>query len=159
MNFGNIQDNSFQIDILNSNNAVTCSFLSAVFNYCGIQCDDAPETIQVTLDDFVSCFSQEQSKQKLHKLCQDIFGMENLDYSSFVSDTQVYEYFIDYINMFNKLFQHGCVSFVIPYFHYSVLDFFAKYNPELELELRITNENQDDIFGVISYGQVREFLN
>ena len=62
MNFGNFQDNSFQIDLVNSNDNVTCSFRSAVLNHCGIQCDDVTETIQVTLDDFINLFSQEQSK-------------------------------------------------------------------------------------------------
>ena len=154
MNFGNVQDNSFQIDILYSNDNVTCSFRTAVFNYCGIQCNDVPDTIQVTLDDFISYFYQAQSKQKLYELCQDIFGMANLDYPSFISDPQFHEYFIDYINMFNQLFQCGYTSFAMPYFHYSVLDFFAKYNPNLELELRILNDHQDDVFVDIADGQV-----
>ena len=155
MNFGNFQDNSFQIDLVNSNDNVTCSFRSAVLNHCGIQCDDVPETIQVTLDDFINLFSQEQSKQKLYELCKDIFGMANLDYPSFISNTQFYEYFVDYINMFNHLFQHEYVSFAMPYFHYSVLEFFAKNNPNLELELRIVNDNQDDVFVDIADGQVQ----
>ena len=81
--------------------------------------------------------------------------MANLDYPSFISNTQFYEYFVDYINMFNHLFQHEYVSFAMPYFHYSVLEFFAKNNPNLELELRIVNDNQDDVFVDIADGQVQ----
>lgn len=151
MNFGNVQDNSFQIDIVNSNDDVTCDFLSAILNHCEIQFDNAPKIIQVTLDDFVNLFSQEKSKHKLYELCQDIFGMENLDYPSFLSNTQVYEYFVDYIKMFNQLFQYEYAT--MPYLHYSVLNFFAKYNPKLELELRIINEYQDDTIGIMSNGR------
>lgn len=98
-------------------------------------------------------FSQEQSKHKLHQLCQDILGMENLAYPSFLSNTQVYEYFVDYIKMFNQLLQYEYASFAMPYLHYSVLNFFAKYNPKLELELRIINEYQDDTIGIMSNGR------
>ena len=149
MNFGNVQDNSFQIDIVNSNDDVTCDFLSAILNHCEIQFDNAPKIIQ--LNDFLNLFSQEKSKHKLYELCQDIFGMENLDYPSFLSNTQVYEYFVDYIKMFNQLFQYEYAT--MPYLHYSVLNFFAKYNPKLELELRIINEYQDDTIGIMSNGR------
>lgn len=120
--YSNYDATKFHIYINNCNDDWSMNFISAVLQECGIHFDlENPPKID-SLDDLIKCLSSNNSgiqssslfsepycapMYKLYELCQMVFGMENLDYQSFLHIHYVKEQFIEYHKMFNHLLGYG----------------------------------------------------
>lgn len=147
----------FHIEVLISNKKYDIGFMPAILKECGVDFElDNPPVID-SVDDLVKCLDKalkhklnnskgepvESPMYKLYELCKGkLFGMENMDYQSFLSIPSIKEEFIECDKMFSCLIQDGYAN--IAYIHYQIFDFFAEYNPKLKMILFISSDSYED---------------
>ena len=151
--YHNFDSEKFHIEVLISNEKYNVGFMSAVLKECGVNFElDNPPVID-SVDDLVKCLDKELKRRlnnsksngepvespmyKLYELCKcKLFSMENMDYQSFLDIDSIKEELIECDKMFSLLMQDGYAN--IAYMYYPIFGFFAKHNPKLEMELRIS---------------------
>ncbi len=159
----------FHIEVFNSNEKYDIGFMSAVLKECGVDFELNNPPVIDSVDDLVKCLDKElkcklnNSKAngepvespmyKLYELCKcKLFGMENMDYQSFLNIDSVKKEFIECDKMFSILMRDGYAN--IAYMYYPIFDFFAEHNPKLEMELLISSGTHEDEMVILNNGEV-----
>lgn len=158
------------IEIFNSNEKYDIGFLSAVLKECGVNFELDNQPIIASVDDLIKCLDEalkhklnnskgepvEAPIYKLYEVCKGkLFGMENMDYQSFLDIDSVKEELIECDKMFSLLMQDGYAN--IAYMYYPIFDFFAEHNPKLEMKLCISfpSGKQEDEMIILNNGEVK----
>lgn len=165
--YQDFEPENFHIEVLISNEKYDIGFISAVLKECGVDFElDNPPVID-SVDDLVKCLEKslknklnnskgapvESPMYKLYELCKDkLFGMENMDYQSFLSIHSIKEEIIECDEMFSCLMKNGCAN--IAYMYYQIFDFFAEYNPKLKIILHISSGTHEDEIVILNNGKV-----
>lgn len=165
--YQDFEPENFHIEVLISNKKYDIGFMPAILKECGVDFElDNPPVID-SVDDLVKCLDKalkhklnnskgepvESPMYKLYELCKGkLFGMENMDYQSFLSIHSIKEEIIECDKMFLDLMQDGCAN--IAYMYYPIFDFFAEYNPKLKMTLLISSCTHEDETVILNNGKV-----